>query len=475
MNVRRLFALTFLVACSCGAVVACSDAAERQGFPDDDGGSASLPPEASVPEASDEDARAPFDPADRPVVCADAGACAVELVAGDRHFCARMSDGTVQCWGDDELGSLGRGVAQPVGADASVPPRVAPVKGVAGATEIGAAGETSCALASGAVWCWGANKNAELSAPSDYDPHPDAARVALGALGDATRLDVGHGSICARLSSGQLACWGKDDEQQLARSQEDAGVWPIVRAPGVAAIGALPVARVKTGSHTTLALTPTGELWTWGAVSGDEGLVSGRVSSISPALVPKRVARIASVTSLAVSATVVDEPGGGHGGPWFGLFPWPEPEPRAHACAIASGEVYCWGKSEVGALCTGMPDVEKEPAHARIGVKAWPQRVAVADEITCVRMTDGTIQCCGSDRKGRLGTGSVALYAPSFVPASAFTGRAVQVATSHDAVCALLEGGGVECWGSNAHGELGRAPDDEDHPSPVKITFQVTP
>src|SRR4051812_7572851 len=39
------------------------------------------------------DARPPFDPAAEPVVCT-ADPCAVELVAGAQHFCARMSDGT---------------------------------------------------------------------------------------------------------------------------------------------------------------------------------------------------------------------------------------------------------------------------------------------------------------------------------------------------------------------------------------------
>ena len=49
--------------------------------------------------------------------------CAVQLAAGDAHFCARMNDGTVRCWGDDKAGALGRGDPQDAGGagDASPP------------------------------------------------------------------------------------------------------------------------------------------------------------------------------------------------------------------------------------------------------------------------------------------------------------------------------------------------------------------
>ena len=39
----------------------------------------------------------------------DASPCATQIVAGSDHFCARMSDGTVRCWGDDAYGALGAG------------------------------------------------------------------------------------------------------------------------------------------------------------------------------------------------------------------------------------------------------------------------------------------------------------------------------------------------------------------------------
>ncbi|MBX3264219.1 MAG: hypothetical protein KF782_31395 [Labilithrix sp.] len=62
--------------------------------------------------------------------------------------------------------------------------------------------------------------------------------------------------------------------------------------------------------------------------------------------------------------------------------------------------------------------------------------------------------------------------ASGFVRASAFTGRAARVAASNGAVCALVQGSAVACWGSNANGELGRpSPDELAPPSPLPVRF----
>lgn len=453
---RALFAIAFATLGAAAVVVACSDDPEgRPGFEQPDaGGQANLPETGTVTDAGTDaaDAKDPYTSDDEQVVC-DAGPCAVELVAGDNHFCARMADGTVRCWGDDTYGSLGR--TTPDGGG---------VIDLEGATQISAGGETTCALADGDVSCWGGNKNGELAisiddVPSwDWAPHPDPVAIPLGA--PAKRVDVGHGSVCALLTNDDLVCWGKDDQHQLSRADEDPEIFPVLRKPGVAAIAPLAVTRVVTASHTSLAISPSGELWVWGALMGKEGLVGGRISSISPQPSPRRVLGLANVTQVAAAPTMIfDDPNP----PWEQIW-------RAHACAIAAGEVYCWGKSEKGALCTGLPDPEKVPRHAPIWSKAWPQRLAVSDEITCARMTDGTIECCGSDDKQRLGVGEPVVLSSTFRRAYAFKGYAVQIAASLSSVCALVKDGTIECWGGNEHGELGLPADDAPHGTPVKVS-----
>lgn len=473
------------------AMAACSDdSSARESFDDDaqvDGGA--MVPEGAAPDAAPPaDARPPFDPAAEPVKCA-ATPCVTDLVAGGSHFCARISDGTVRCWGDDTFGSLGAPAPAPDGGqgdggatdagdagDGSTASGVRTVRGLGGVTQLSAGGATTCArLEEGGVVCWGGNQSGELGLSAktpvfDEDPHRDPKPVALP--GAAVRVDVGYGSACALLTTGKLACWGKDDREQLSRADGGIADYPYVRAPGIADVDAVAATlqRAAPASFTTLALTKAGEVWSWGAVSGGEGLVAGRVSSLVSEPVARRITELGNVTSLAVSpwSKLPDDPPPSE--PGVPPPPYDPPKPRAHACAIAAGAVFCWGRSEAGALGTGIPDREPVPAYAPIKATAWPQQLAAGEEITCARMTDGTVQCAGTDVRGRLGTGKLGQLSAFFTPAEAFKGHAVHVATSNAAVCALVQGGTVECWGSNEHGELGMTTRDvAAHPSPSKI------
>ena len=462
-------------------LAACADDPSNAGGAD--GGPDVTDPDSGHVDAGDPDARGPFDPAEVPVVC-EATPCATQLVAGGDHFCARLSDGTVRCWGSDAFGALGTMPEDPRGGDpkdregdAGADSTVHVIVDLADVTQISAGGATTCArLGDGTVKCWGDNRKGQLGLEvdppvADEDPHPTPSTVPLES--SAVLVDVGHGVACAHLASGKLWCWGRDDHAQLARPGGDAGLDPDnpVRGPGLAAIEPLALTRTSASSHTMLGLDGEGQVWTWGASAGAPGILYGRVASISPNPTPKPIPSLEKVTSLAASEWV--QPPGERPEPEPGVPPPPytPPPPRAHACAIASGEVYCWGASNAAALCTGLPDDEQEPRHAPIHAKTWPQQLAVGDEITCARMTDGSVHCCGSDKRGRLGTGTVGILSPVFTKAHAFVGHAVQVATSNNAVCALTKGGAVECWGSNEKGELGMKADESDHPSPVKIAF----
>ena len=267
--------------------VACSDdAATRPSFgPPDAESEASNLPETSVPDNYvPPEPRGPFDPSNVPVVCAaDAGAaaCATELAAGDHHVCARMSNGTVRCWGSDEFGALGARAPRPDGgtgdagdagdggkdsgtgdAGSSV---TNTVYGLANVTQISASGATTCARRDdGSVVCWGNNTDGQLGLVSkgspivDTDPHPTPTPVTLPSA--AARVDVGPASACAVLTAGPVICWGRDDQNQLARSPFDAGgMFPPVGSPAPAELASLSVTRVGSSTHSALAVTASGE------------------------------------------------------------------------------------------------------------------------------------------------------------------------------------------------------------------------
>lgn len=471
MPIRRsLFWILSAGSAAC-VVLACSSAANRRTMFDDDvDGSAAALPEAAAPveagpAADSAGTKPPFDPTDEPVTCAKTP-CAVQLVAGEHHFCARMGDGTVRCWGDDTNGSLGFVPgSDDGGADAGDAGVVAKaVTGLVGAVAISAGGTTTCALAgTGSVECWGGNDRGQLGkaaapAVSDGDPHPAAGPVALG--GPATRVDVGQRSACAVLTAGDVWCWGDNSQRQLARPTPD-----DVGGPAKAELGSFAVARTAAGTSSGFGITKTGEVVSWGAVGGPQGSVAARVASVSPDALPLAI-NLGSVTSFAVSSTtLVPSNTGG--------YPPPPPKGVGHACAVAKGEVYCWGESLLGALATGLPEPSVKPLRAVVtSDKAWPQQVAAGGDITCVRLTDGALQCAGDNTRGALGTDPKKPYAMFFEPATSFTGHAVQVAVGKGSVCALAQGGTVACWGSNEYGELGLGSTDLDpHSTPVAIAF----
>lgn len=461
----RLRSLSYLAALAGGALaaaaalLACSDDGEspRTPFEEDAAPAPSLPEAGAPTDGAVVDARGPFDPRDEAVTC-DASPCVTQIVAGDGHFCARIADGTVRCWGDDALGQLGR----PEEADAgAAPSRAADVQGV---TQISAAGATTCArVDDGGVFCWGGNANGELGRdldpPFDDEAHPIPERVAIDA---AARVDVGPRSVCATTSAGAVYCWGNDESAQLARGEPQLEPG----APGPAALG-VTAKRTGAGVDTGFALTTDGALLTWGAVAGPAGVLAGRVSSVTPTPLPSSVQRLTNVTSFAVSGTTP-------GAIPPDALPWePPPPPNQHACAVMNGDAYCWGKSERGALGSGLPDpVVPLPTLARLGTRAYAQQIAAGGETTCVRLTDGNVACTGENARGQLGNGAVGPFASSFTAATTLSGRAVQVAVAKETVCALLQGGTVSCWGGNAHGELGLGSRDDDaHPSAAKITF----
>lgn len=74
----------------------------------------------------------------------------VELVAGDRFFCARSATGRVACWGDNAFGQIGTGKR-------GLRARPTSVRGLGGrAIAIAAGGDSVCAgLDTGGVACWG--------------------------------------------------------------------------------------------------------------------------------------------------------------------------------------------------------------------------------------------------------------------------------------------------------------------------------
>lgn len=72
--------------------------------------------------------------------------------------CAVLADGTVACWGSNELGELGQGTA-----DSDVHSAPVAVPGISGAVSVAVGWGFACALnGDGGIACWGSNDRGQL-------------------------------------------------------------------------------------------------------------------------------------------------------------------------------------------------------------------------------------------------------------------------------------------------------------------------
>lgn len=127
-----------------------------------------------------------------------------------------------------------------------------------------------------------------------------------------------------------------------------------------------------------------------------------------------------------------------------------------HSCALmSSGAVKCWGYNSDGELGNGGPSDSNTPVDVT-GLSSGVTAVQAGDFHTCALLNSGGIKCWGYNASGQLGNGSPA---SSNIPVdvAGLPGRALSVSGGATHTCAVIDGGSVVCWGSNGSGQLGNS------------------
>ncbi len=101
----------------------------------------------------------------------------------------------------------------------------------------------------------------------------------------------------------------------------------------------------------------------------------------------------------------------------------------------------------------------------------YPTQISAGNKFTCAVMSDGIVECWGSNENGRLGDDAFLL---SFTPREVTNiSSAVAVSAGARHACALLRDDTVACWGDNSGGQLGDKLWDSSN-VPVKVADITT-
>ena len=281
-------------------------------------------------------------------------------------------------------------------------------------------------------YSWGVNWSGRLGLGPLDDPVLSPAQVT--ALANVTVFSAGEDFSCA-VSAGTLYCWGDNSEGQLGDGTKNSKDSPVAVA---GAIANLTVTDVSAGEDHTCAVAG-GKVYCWGA-NGDGQLGDG---SSTDSTLPVPVSGLTNATSVSVEYD--------------------------HSCAVASGKVYCWGDSGDGRLGTGSTSDQSSPVEVQgllTGKKAT--KVEVGEYHSCA-LAGGELYCWGDNYYGQLGNGTSGSDALTPVKVSGLSN-----VTEFDAgdyrTCAIKDGA-VYCWGRNDWGQLNDSGSNLASPTQILSTF----
>lgn len=354
-----------------------------------------------------------------------------DLIAGTDHSCVNTTEHSF-CWGSNASGQLGAATGAPSGDSVAVATDTD-----LSFTWTGAGTSHTCGVtAADEAYCWGANADGQLGDGSLGTDRPAPVAVS-GNLG-LVQVSAGGSHTCAVSTSGDVYCWGANDQGQLGTGGTGAG-----SDVPVLAVDTLAFDFVFAGDDHTCGLAADSLAYCWGDnAHGQLGDGNLGVDSPSPVLVAGGV-----------------------------KYSWLSAGAR-HNCAVEpSGDVVCWGDNADGQL-SGTGGDSDVPSGAMTGVTSvFPSgslfgHVSAGGAHSCALRGPGEgVWCWGDNSAGQLGRGSTGGTGTSPMAAlgsSDFSWFALAAGGSHTCAFASDDDGlldpdddGLFCWGANASGQLG--------------------
>jgi alpha-tubulin suppressor-like RCC1 family protein len=335
-----------------------------------------------------------------------------QIAVGYTFVCARLSNDSVVCWGDNSYGQLGIGdTSYGVGTvAASIRDYLIPANLGTGKVAIQiATGDThACALLNDhSVKCWGRNEAGELGIGDNLnrgngwsDMGDNLPAVDLGTGRTAIAVAAGSSTSCAILDNNSVKCWGRNSDGTLGTGDtNNRGDNPGEMGNNLAAIdlgtGKTAVEISLSVGHVCVRLNDA-SVKCWGFNPyGQLGLGDTNTRGDNPGEMGNNL----PIVNLGTGKTATRIAVGG-----------------AHSCAVLNdGNVKCWGGNYSGELGLGLPTttaVGDAPGEmgdnlppVNLGTGKTVVNIDAGNANNCVILNDGNVKCWGNNYTGQLGIG----------------------------------------------------------------------
>ncbi len=344
-------------------------------------------------------------------------------------FCANMTRtcaihrGAVYCWTTNEVevenspfvGTIDR-------------PRL--IEGLDSNVTALSLGRGGCAVQSGQVWCWGWGPGADTAGSAPW--------LVPGLPDDAVTVAVGSGHGCASLADGSAMWRGRNDVNgggQLGDGSDRDSDHPVP----VAGLDS-GVRRVVAGSYHSAALMEDGEVRSWG--TRNWGHVPGFYSGPGPG--GRTMDELREEFPHALAREPVQVPG------WdAGVAVLRSSASGSNDCAIRDRTLACIGNNSDMFPLLGNVDAGPGSATpvAPTGLPAGTTSFAVGQNHVCA-VARGDLYCWGDNRYAQAGgdDGDPSLETARRV-AIELPGRVSSLAAGNRHTCARVVSGDIYCWG----------------------------
>lgn len=199
------------------------------------------------------------------------GRTAVAISSGVSHTCAILDDGSVSCWGLNNMGQLGNGTNEERDwQDTKTPSPTASLGDGRTAVAI-SAGESTCViLDDGSVSCWGSNWEGEIGDGTNEHRSIPAPTASLGDGRTAVAIDVEYSHVCAILDDGSVSCWGKGLHGELGDGNMTSGHNQTVPTTTDSLREGRSAVRISAGMGFTCVLLDDSTFSCWGSNSNGQ-------------------------------------------------------------------------------------------------------------------------------------------------------------------------------------------------------------